>query len=102
MLRFFNELQGFGNRIDERQAVVGHDSGEPTQRRTADHVAPQPGFLVFAIEGDQRAKAGYIEKVEVTQIENQWNVRPLDAADRPGYQVGVRRVDFAADAYDGG
>ena len=36
--------------------MIGDHTGEPTQRRAADHVAVQLGLLVFVIEGNQRAK----------------------------------------------
>jgi len=96
--RVFDELQGFGNRINNRQAVVGDHSGEPAQRRAADHVAVQLGLSVLVIEGNQRAKTHHVEEVQVTEINDQRSVQPRKAADCLAYKVGVGRVDFAVDA----
>ena len=58
----------------------------------------QLGFLVFVIKGDQCSKNGYIEEVQVTEIKDQRRLELRNAADCPGYQVGVACVDFAVDA----
>jgi hypothetical protein len=93
--------EGIGDRVDDRQAVVGHHLRDPTQRRAVDNAAVDPGLPMLAVENQQRVQARAAQKVQGAEVNDHRSLQPRKVPNGFCYQGGVGRVDLTAYPQDG-
>jgi hypothetical protein len=95
-------LKGFGNRIDNGQAVIGDHSGQSIQRGAADHAAVQSRQPMFVNEHLQNREARTAEEFQLAEVKDQRGFQTREAGDLLSHEMGIRCVDRTVDAQNGG